>query len=553
MGAKMNTAKTKWDAVVIGSGLGGLTAAAYLATNGLRTLVLEQHFIAGGNCHVFRRKRLYEFDVGVHYVGDCGPDGTIPTVLRGLGLEGKIEFLEMDADGFDTLIFPDLTFRVPKSWERYRERLVEAFPDEETGLHRCVDVLEKVAQESREMTRAPTPEDVAAMPQRAPTMLQWGFRTLAQLYDECGLTSRPRAVIAGECGTYAMPPSRTPVLLHAALIDHYLRGAYYPKGGGQVFAGHLVNVIRSHGGEVRTRQRVRRILVDEGKVRGVEMASGELHEAPVVVSNADLKRTFLDLVGEEHISAATAERVKSFRMALPLFCVYLGLDIDLRERGIPNTNLFLFDSYDLEGIHEDCYEGRLPPNLSVFMTIASIKDPHSRNIAPEGHTNLQLMTLVPPHYALWGIEEGPACGEKYRRTAQYRAVKEQLMEALIARANEVVPGLADHIVWKEAASPITQERYTLSTGGTSYGIEMAPDQFGPSRPAARTEIDGLYLAGASTQSGHGVAGVMISGVVTAGAVLDTNLMKRIREGEVFGRPELLPETGPDWDPWRACF
>jgi phytoene dehydrogenase-like protein len=298
---------------------------------------------------------------------------------------------------------------------------------------------------------------------------------------------------------------------------------------------------------------VRRILVDEGKVHGVEMASGEVHEAPVVVSNADLKRTFLDLVGEEHISAATAERVKSFRMALPLFCVYLGLDIDLRERGIPNTNLFLFDSYDLEGIHEDCYEGRLPPNLSVFMTIASIKDPHSRNIAPEGHTNLQLMTLVPPHYALWGIEEGPARGEKYRRTAQYRAVKEQLMEALIARANEVVPGLADHIVWKEAASPITQERYTLSTGGTSYGIEMAPDQFGPSRPAARTEIDGLYLAGASTQSGHGVAGVMISGVVTAGAVLDTNLMKRIREGEVFGRPELLPETGPDWDPWRACF
>ncbi len=549
----MNTARTNWDAIVIGSGLGGLTAAAYLATNGLRTLVLEQHFIAGGNCHVFRRKRLYEFDVGVHYVGDCAPDGMIPTVLRGLGLEGKIEFLEMDPDGFDTLIFPDLTFRVPKGWDRYRQRLVQAFPDEETGLHRCVDILEKVSQESRAMTRAPTPEDVAAMSQRAPTVLQWGFRTLAQLYDECGLTSRARAVIAGESGTYAMPPSRTPVMLHAMLVDHYLRGAYYPKGGGQVLVGHLVNVIRSHGGEVRTRQRVRRIVVEEGKVRGVEMASGELHEAPVVVSNADLKRTFLEMVGEEHISPATAERVKSFRMALPLFCVYLGLDIDLRERDIPKTNFFLFDSYDLEGMHEDCYEGRLPPNLSMLISIASVKDPHSRNIAPKGHTNLQLITLVPPHYRLWGLQEGPARGEKYRRSPQYQAVKEQLMEALIARANEFIPGLADHIVWKEAASPITQERYTLSTGGTSYGIELAPDQFGPSRPAAHTEIDGLYLAGASTQSGHGVTGVMISGVVAAGAVLGTNLMKRIHDGEVFGRPELLPDTGPDWDPWRASF
>jgi phytoene dehydrogenase-like protein len=128
-----------WDAVVVGAGLGGLTAAAYLATNGLRTLVLEHHYVAGGNAHVFRRKalqgeRAFEFDVGVHYVGDCGPDGLIPTILRGAGLEGKIEFLEMDPDGFDTLMFPGLTFRVPKGWDRYRERLVAAFPDRPAPL-----------------------------------------------------------------------------------------------------------------------------------------------------------------------------------------------------------------------------------------------------------------------------------------------------------------------------------------------------------------------------------------------------------------------------------
>src|SRR4030067_1101155 len=98
--------QSDWDAIVVGSGLGGLSAAAYLATNGLRTLVLEQHYVAGGNAHVFRRKQMFEFDVGGHYLGDCGPDGLIPTVLRGVGLDGEIAFLELDPDGVDTPVFP---------------------------------------------------------------------------------------------------------------------------------------------------------------------------------------------------------------------------------------------------------------------------------------------------------------------------------------------------------------------------------------------------------------------------------------------------------------
>jgi all-trans-retinol 13,14-reductase len=116
-----------WDAIVIGSGLGGLTAAAYLATNGKRTVVLEQHYVAGGNAHVFRRKRMFEFDVGVHYLGDCGPGGAIPTFLRGVGLGGKVEFLEMDPDGFDTPHVP--RHHLPRAEAGcYRERLVATFP-----------------------------------------------------------------------------------------------------------------------------------------------------------------------------------------------------------------------------------------------------------------------------------------------------------------------------------------------------------------------------------------------------------------------------------------
>ncbi len=544
------SSRTDWDAIVIGSGLGGLTTAAYLATNGLRTLVLEKHYVAGGNTHVFRRQGKFEFDVGVHYLGDCGPDGLIPTVLRGVGLEGKIEFLEMDPDGFDVLMFPGLTFRVPKGWDRYRERLTQALPDDETGLHRCLDVLQGVVSEFRKVPASLRPEDVPRLIQEAPNFMRWGMRPLSDLFDDCHLGQKARAILDGQSGAYGTPPSRAPVLLHAALLDHYLRGAYYPRGGGQVLPAHLVDVVRCHGGEVRTRARVERILVEDGRVAGVRMAGGEEIPASVVVSNADLKRTYLELVGEEHVSPHTLNRVQSYRMALPIFCVYLGLDMDLRET-MPNANFWYYTSFDIEGMYTDCYEGRVPMEMGLFITAGSVKDPDTETLAPKGYSSLEIMMWVPPDHRLWGIEKGPATGEKYHRNAAYQSLKQRLTEAMIREAEHAIPGLSEHIVWKEAATPISQEHFTFSTGGTSYGIELAVDQFGPSRPSPRTEIEGLFLAGASTVFAHGIAGTMRGGVGCASEVLGRDLFSDIQRGSVFGDPTKLAGGGAGWDPWQA--
>jgi len=116
-----------WDAIVIGSGLAGLTTAAYLAANGKKVLVLEQYDVAGGCSQTFRRKKEWQFDVGLHYIGGVR-NGDIARVLRGLGLLDRIEFVEMDPDGFDTLVFPDFTFRVPKGWDNYTRRLSRHSP-----------------------------------------------------------------------------------------------------------------------------------------------------------------------------------------------------------------------------------------------------------------------------------------------------------------------------------------------------------------------------------------------------------------------------------------
>ena len=542
----------RWDAVVVGSGLGGLTCAAYLCALGRRTLVLERHYVAGGNSQAFRRTLpggSYEFDVGVHYIGECGPEGNIARMLHGLGLAERIVFRPLDPDGYSTLIFPDLTFRVPASWDRYRARLLETFPAEAGPLAAVVDTLRRVADQGRRFQRREILP--AQLGERAPEFLRFGLRPVTELFREHGLSEPASAVLLGEQGDYAVRPSRTPTALAAGLTDHYMRGAFYPEGGGQAMVARLVEAVRASGGEVRTRAPVERILVEGGRAAGVVLEkTGERIEAPLVVSNADLKRTVLGLVGAEHFESATVERVRSFRMSLPLFTVYVGLDVDLAERGVPNTNYWFWGTTDIEGLYERVERGELPDENLAYVTVTSIRDPESSHIAPSHHTNLQVMTLVPPDYALWAVERGPAEGGRYHRAPAYRRAKRELTERLLGVAERVLPGLREHVEWKEAATPLTQERFTHSTGGTSYGIEFATDQMGPMRIGPETDVPGLFLAGASTPSGHGIGGVMLSGVRAAEAALEVELLPRILAGEVLADPARLPPLRPGWDAWR---
>jgi phytoene dehydrogenase-like protein len=538
--------------VVVGSGLGGLTCAAYLCAAGRRTLVLEGHVVAGGNSQAFRRSihgHDYEFDVGVHYIGECGPGGLISRILHGLGLAERVVFRPLDPDGYSTLVFPGLTFRVPVGWERYRARLLSAFPAEAGPLGELLDVFERVGDEGRALQNREI--QPAEMGTRAPTLLRWGLRPVPELFAHYRISEAASAVLLGEQGDYAVRPSRTPVALAAGLTDHYMRGAFYPEGGGQAMVGRLVEAIRAFGGEVRTRSPVARIRVENGRAVGVELARGPgFVEAPVVVSNADLKRTVLELVGEDHFRPETVERVRAFRMSLPLFAVYLGVEIDVLGGAMPNTNWWLWPNTDIDGLYAGLEAGEMPEPPVVYLTVTSLRDPESPQVAPPGHANLQVMTLVPPDYAHWALERGPAEGGRYHRDPEYRRRKQALAERLVAEAERVIPGLAEHVEWKEAATPVTQERFTHSTGGTSYGIEFATDQMGPMRLGPETDVPGLFLCGASTPSGHGIANVMRSGVVAAAAVLEVDLLAELRAGRVLGDPARLPPLRPGWDAWR---
>jgi all-trans-retinol 13,14-reductase len=514
-----NTVPEQVDVAIIGAGTGGLTAGAYLAEHGLKVAVFDQHYVAGGCATQFARGSgadRYCFDVGIHYVGDCGEGGLIPEMLGQLDIEQQ--FVPMDPDGFDTLVFPDFTFKVPVGHDAYRARLVEFFPEERAGIDRYVKFLKQVDHAARQVQprdTVKTPAALASILFKAPRAVLSSWKTLAQVLDGVSRNPHLRSVIGGQHGDYGLPPSEVSAIFHAGISNHFLRGAYYPKGGGQMMSDKLAARIEELGGSIHLRKGIERVVVENGRATGVvtETAKGVSHrvQAKVVLSNADIKATLFDLVGREHLPARYAKKADNWTMSSALFLTCLGVEADMGARGMRASNYFIADDYDVDGAYRKGREpGELLP-LGAYITSATRKDPGTPGHAPEGIENVEIMTLLAGEPEAWGMGIEDAQGWGYKRDGQYAEAKQAAEDNLIDRLEKLFPGTKEKIVFRESATPMSHIRYTRATGGTGYGIGMTPKQMDSNRVHPRSPLKGLYLCGASSRHGFGVVGTMLSG------------------------------------------
>ncbi|MSQ83411.1 MAG: NAD(P)/FAD-dependent oxidoreductase [Myxococcales bacterium] len=509
------------DVAIIGCGPGGLQAGAQLARAGLKVACFDQHYVAGGCATMFERGRSaarWRFDVGLHYIGDCGRDGQIPTLLRAAGI-ADIDYVPLDPDGFDTLVFPDLEFRIPVGLHRYRQRLHDTFPSEKKGIDRYCRFLSETwtifnsANQRGGKIGWLTGLQVLL---RGRLVARYQHATIGQVLHDCTRDPQLRAVLLGQSGDYGVAPSQASALLHAGLAMHYFAGAYYPKGGGQVIADRLSAAIEAAGGSVHLRRGIAQIVVENGRAVGVRTEADSKQpsveiRAKVVISNADIVRTMLELVPADHLPAAWRARAAGWQMGGALWLTCAGLQGSPEQLGIRAANYWQFDSYDVERFYTEAATADRPTPRGCYITSATAKDPATAGHAPSGMTSIEVMALIPATWSIWGVNAAEVHSGEYRKKTAYVERKAAIEAELRQRLHTVLPATSGQVVMCESASPMTHMRFTRASAGTGYGLAATPDQFGQQRPGYRGPLPGLYLCGASTRAGHGVVGALMSG------------------------------------------
>jgi all-trans-retinol 13,14-reductase len=496
------------DDLVMGSGMAGLAVAALLAHAGRRVILVEAHDTPGGYAHTFELGR-YRFCAQVHYIFGCRPGGSVHALLDELGLVDRVPFIELDPDGYDHIVVAGDRYRIPSGWDRYRDRIVGLFPDEATALHRYFDIVGAIANELSELPDSIGVGDVLAAPFRFPRLIQMRRWTLARLFDKLELSSRVRAVLAGQCGDYLLPPSRVSLLLHATLVTAYGSGAFYPRQHYQHLVDSLVDSIATRPGcQVLLEHEIDRIEVDEGRVTSVHASTGRVLRASRFISNADPRST-VDLAGAAAFPRSFVRRL-SAEYSYGGISLYLGLkNVDLRDHGFGSYNVWSYPHDDLDRIYADQGERNDLSDPWLFLSTATL---HSGEpgLAPPACQTLQVATHA--SYSEWSALRD-------RDPRAYRREKKRLRENLLDVIEErFIPGLRDHIDVFALGTPTTNERYVRAPHGNSYGAELTPQHVTTGRRPLQA-LENLWLVNA-TAGWPSVAGTVGAGSRLAHQLLE---------------------------------
>jgi phytoene dehydrogenase-like protein len=314
--------RSEYDAIVIGGGVGGLTAGALLARAGRSVLLVERHDRVGGYAHSFRRGP-YVFDSAVHMVGGCEPvpfagGGMIHELLSELGVRDRCQFERIDP--CYAAVYPGLTVTAPGDLEEFERLYAEEFPAERKGLREFLQECLDIRQETQRAAELGGPYEVMRRPERFPALLRYRRATLGEALDAGIESPRLKAALATLWPYLGLPPSRVSFLYFATMLMSYLADrAYYCRGSFQRFADALALALDRNGGEVLLRSSVRRIRVEDGRVRGVVLENGQRIDAPVVISNADATQTVLELVGEAAFPRRFVTSLRRMKPSLSAF------------------------------------------------------------------------------------------------------------------------------------------------------------------------------------------------------------------------------------------
>ena len=501
-----------YDAVVIGAGLGGLSAAAAFARQGFKVIVLEQHSVPGGYASAFTRSGGFTFDVSLHSTTVGLRDG-VPNLVYGFPEIQDIAFVPHKP--LYRAIYPDYDIRVPhRDVAGYIKTLKSIFPDEAAAIDGIFADMKGLSDEVANLSNAGGQVDMASFPKNFPFLFKNFNRTWGAVLDDRVKNVKLKAVISGLWGYFGLPPSKLSPFYYAMPLMGYLEGGgYYPIGTSQRISDALVGIVRMNGGEVKLSARVEKILTSDHAAYGVRTSDGAEYRGRAVISNANAIDTFTRMMDERDVLKGTLERMDKFSVSYSTLLVWLGLKRDLVGKvGLKDSEIFYYPDYDIEAEYEAALSGGLPADPGFGLTIYDNIDP---SCSPKGKNTLNI--IAPQGYDYWKTYETDyLSGNK----AAYTKEKTRLADILIDKVEKtLLPGLRKAIEVMEVATPLTNLRFTGNPRGAIYGWNQTVDNSGNRRFPQKTPIKNLYLSGAWTFPGHGYGACIPSGLSCFAAVM----------------------------------
>ncbi|XP_068012674.1 all-trans-retinol 13,14-reductase [Melanerpes formicivorus] len=525
------------DAIVIGSGIGGLAAATLLAKVGKKVLVLEQHGKLGGCCHTFTEKG-FEFDTGIHYVGQM-QEGSLSRLMLDQLTEGQLEWSRLPA-AHDAVVLGEpgagaRTFRIHSGQQEFFRSLKEQFPGEGAAIDEFERLVKGVDRGMMLFGLLKLLPWALVRLLCCSGLLPWLFsfcqlapRTVKDVVD--GLTPNPelRAVLSYLFPTYGAIPSSASFTMHSILVNHFLDGAWYPKGGSGEIPFHLVPVIRRSGGDVLGRAPVEKILLDsQGRACGVSVRKGQDLVnifAPVIISDAGIFNTY------ERLLPAEAQALPGIQAQLGRavhgpggFTVFVGVRGSGEELGLQPTNYFVYPDSDLDAIAKRYMAApREEAAKSVpllFVTCPSAKDPTWESRHP-GKSTLAVVT-----FARYEWFEEWKDKQVHKRGDDYENLKKSFQDTVMSIVFKLYPRIEDRIEYISSGTPLTSQHYLASPRGEFYGTDHNVERLQAEAIAAvrpQTAVPNLFLTGQDLCLG-GFMGALQGAVICASAVLQRNL------------------------------
>ncbi len=513
-----------FDTVVIGSGMGGMTAAALLAETGERVLVLEQHYVPGGFTHTFRRPG-YEWDVGVHAVGEVTRHSLTGRLLDRL-TDGRLEWASL-GETYDEFTYPDgLRLAFPDTPAQFRENLIEAFPHERRAIDEYLHLVKVVAGTMRGYYLARlAPKGLAPVADLLLARKAKEYLTMRakEVIEDLTEDPRLRGVFAAQWGYYGAPPSRASFAMQALVVKHFMHGGYYPVGGSGRIAEELLGRVARAGGWTAIRADVDEILVRGGRAVGVRLVDGREVLAAKVLSAAGVLSTVTRLLPRELRRREWADSIGELAPSPAHVCLYLGFEGDIRAAGATAANQWFYETWDMEqdawDVGPDGPRGDAPV---LYCSFPSLKDPAHDPGPRERHTG-EVVTFVPwETFAPWKDARW------HKRGDDYEALKQKTQDALLAHFVRRMPALEKHITHVELSTPASTHHFVRPMQGAIYGLEPTTERFENEWLRPRSPIPGLFFGGSEVAT-VGVIGAMMGGVLGAAAARPLPVMDVVRQ------------------------